>query len=191
MIIGSSQRRVPPLPLGMERRREECWNAITWAEKGLRCKRQVRTSEETSTESREGEDERKERRWEEKAKKRQKKRIPNKRIGPRTRRAVDSGVLANAKTLDRESIVALLFYFAASSKTRNNNRTLLFSTVVTSCKWAFTTAAPWGREHNNREKNFRMTVMGYKGKDWIEINKGARFPQHCTTLLHLHLHLQL
>lgn len=34
-----------------------------------------------------------------------------------------SGVLANAKTLDRESIVAL-FYFAASSKTRNNNRTL-------------------------------------------------------------------
>lgn len=119
----------------------------------------------TSTESREGEDERKERRWEEKAKKRQKKRIPNKRIGPRTRRVVDSGVLANAKTLDRESIVALLFYFAASSKTRNNNRNLLFSTVVTSCKWAFTTAAPWGREHNNREKNFRMTVMGYKGKD--------------------------
>lgn len=83
---------------------------------------------------------------------------------PSSRRA-DSGVLANAKTLDRESIVALLFYFAASSKTRNNNRTLLFSTVVTSCKWACATAAPWGREHNNREKNFRMTVMGYKGKD--------------------------
>lgn len=62
--------------------------------------------------------------WEEKTKKRQKKRIPNKRIGPRTRRAVESGVLANAKTLDRESIVALLFYFVASSKTRNNNRTI-------------------------------------------------------------------